>query len=274
MLLILIRWKGLSEMETTALCIGVPRWAAGTPLWYGLRDIPGVRLVVGDLQTIRDAFEATHLHAALLPVWDCINQPQTRVIPGLGVVSEGSTRCEWLLPQTDLQGVTVAGFMPGHESRTLLARVVLMSRYRVAPEWVEIEENQDAQKLGVVHVGADAGLYRGSGADDETALDLGEAWAALTNLPAVHSLWQVHLRAPVPRLRAVLSRAQQGYEESLDAVVAEEAARLELPEAMIREHLSHFRYKVATWELEGLNHLLDRAGDYGFIAPGQRVALA
>jgi chorismate dehydratase len=115
--------------------------------------------------------------AAALSIGATLDRPDWRVLPSLGVASDGPVRTVMILHETPLEEVRTLVLDPASRSSNLLARWIIGQASGRAPEVA-----QRGQARVVI---GDAAFAH----DPSEGTDMGRAWKALTDLPFVFAGW-------------------------------------------------------------------------------------
>jgi len=258
------------------IAVGVPRRCCALPLIRGLSDLPHIVLMRDTPAAIAQRFRENELDCALLPAIECLARtsdaalepPQFKVIPGIGVCTEGEARTEVLFTRGSLEKTRRIAADADQGGMLAVARIVLAERCARIPEFVD---SRDGTADGVLLSGDDAlaEVYPFAGRHD-----LGELWQEITDLPLVHMVWMVRRGAPMAELRRLLALALQEGLSAIDriAVQAAEAAGIGVEDA--HEYLAEtLRYRMGSAEMEGLRKFAELAGKHGLCDPGAEVHL-
>ncbi len=159
-----------------------------------------------------------------------------------GIASYGPVRSILLISKVPYRDIKTLAADSGSRTSVMLARIILAERFGCEPSVVSHAPDLAAM-LGL----ADAALIIGDTAlrlDPATlpfeCLDLGEEWTGLTGLPMVFAVWAGRpefIREPFGE--ALAASCRYGLAR-MDGIVREEAPRRGLPEALVREYLTHY----------------------------------
>lgn len=239
-------------MGRTALHIGAPPYAWADPLVAGLAQTPGVTLVRDTPPKLAEAVADGACTCALLPPLDAAGLLLSRVLPGIGVCTEGASG---LLRVGLRDGITAPERLAAPEGLgglTAPALAVLAAQHGAAPalEWV----TDDALPVSCDGFVEAAPHFRDP---LPTVVDVTAGWHQLTGLPCVHALWTGAHRAPYPRLRSLLAAAaQQG--EAFDVRA---------------DHAPGVGYQLRSAEMDGLRRLFELSSGAGLCESDAGVAL-
>lgn len=258
------------------IVLGVPQRCCVLPLIRGLSDLPHIVLMRESPAAIARRFRDNELDCALLPAIECLacppdaalEPPQFKVIPGIGVCTEGAALTEVLYTEGALDETRRIAVDADQGGMLAVTRTVLAERCSRSPEMVDKDN-------GI----ADGVLLSGDVAFAENCPfgnrhDVGALWQELTDLPLVHMVWIVRRGAPMAELRRLLALALQEGLSAIDqiAVQAAEAAGIGVEAAY--EYLTEtLRYRMGSAEMDGLRKFAELAGKHGLCEPGAEIHL-
>jgi chorismate dehydratase len=207
-----------------------------------------------------------------VPSIDYLNEPEYRLVPGIGIGSRGPIASVALFTRVPIAAVRRIAL--DTSSRTSVALVKVLSRYRfhIEPEFVP-----HGPDLKAMIQAADAALLIGDPAleADPAALalekiDLGFEWTAMTGLPFIYAAWTGRpgvIGAPEVRL---LQEAQAEGVSATDAIAGEygrgNPAVIARAAAYLRDNV---KYGLGPDEISGLQTFLDYAAEVN-AAPRKR----
>jgi len=215
------------------------------PLVHGLET----RADLFDLQFDIPARCAARLHSrsvdlGLIPSIEYLQNPDYRIVPNLGVVSEGEVASVALFttrPATSLRSIAVDS---SSRTASALLRILCAEWWDIDPKLVKLRP-----ELPVMLKRCDAALVIGDAAlffDYESRglekVDLGEEWTAMTSLPFVWALWVGLSNALGSEHIAVLREAAASGVKAVDEIVAQHCRgddeQLEVGRRYLRENVS------------------------------------
>lgn len=197
--------------------------------------------------------------AGLVPVVEAARQHLTQ-IGSLGIACRGPVRSILLLSKVPLKEVRTLALDSSSRSSVVLARIVLEQGYKLQPETMVMPPDLTAM-LGK----ADAALIIGDPAlriDPEGlglhALDLGEEWFKLTQLPMVFAIW-AGAKANPP-LAALLEASYEYGRERLEEIVMAEAPERNIWPGLAYEYLhSLIHYELTDEHKRGMKLYIEEA---------------
>ncbi|HKD10796.1 MAG TPA: MqnA/MqnD/SBP family protein, partial [Thermoanaerobaculia bacterium] len=101
----------------------------------------------------------------------------------------------------------------------------------------------------------------------QVVLDLAAEWRALSGHSFVFAFWAAREEAATPELGALLRRSYQSGRTHFASLVAEEAARTGLSQAVVEDYLRHsLHYELDESDLAGLELFYRMAAESGSIS--------
>jgi len=241
---------------TWALDAQTDRWA----IRYDLPAVCSALLDEGDVDL------------GLVPSIDFLQEPDYRLVPGVGIGSRGPIASVALFTRVPVERIQSIALDTSSRTSVTLIRVLCKHRFAITPEFVALGPDLKSMVMA-----ADASLLIGDPAfeADHLALglrkvDLGEEWTAMTGLPFIYAAWTGRSGAVSQAEVEALQRAQQVGVESVDAIAAEygrgDARRTARAAAYLRDNV---KYGLGVDEAKGLQLFLNYAADLG-LAPRRR----
>ncbi len=259
------------------IVLGVPARCSVLPLTRGLRAHSQVVVLQDCPAVIAQRLRDDELDAALLPPVECLRKPgveavdeppRFRIIPGIGVSSEGDSGTELLLSKVAINSLHHVAIDPAQGKMNALAQIVLSEHCRGRVQFMELGGD-----------GAEGRIASGDDAFTPTSAfpirhDLGALWHRISGLPFVHLVWIARRGAPLPELRRILALSLLEGLEALDEIAEESARTLgidtDVARALFKETL---QYRMASEEMDGLRAFIELARKHGFCEPGSEVVL-
>ncbi|MEM7483093.1 MAG: menaquinone biosynthesis protein [Acidobacteriota bacterium] len=206
------------------------------------------------------------LDIGLIPSIEVARIPDLQIIPDLCVAAEQEVRSVLLISRKPMDEVRTVAL--DHHSRTsaALATIVLRERYGRDPETVTA-----APEIDRMMERADAALIIGDPAltvdrDRYLVLDLAAEWVALTGLPFVFAVWAVRSQVHFADLAYYFKASLRLGLGSLDTLVREAAAELDLDTSEVRSYLTeNLSFFLRDEQRRGLEEFYRRAQANGLI---------
>jgi chorismate dehydratase len=245
--------------------IGVVDFLNARPLVHGLDKERGVELLHDRPSRLAQSLRRGELDVALVSSIECFRSPELRVVPEIGICSEGPVRSVKLFLRRPLEQVERVALDAGSRSGAALTRMVFVEfLQRPAVSLREVEPTLEPTKVdadAVLLIG-DAALKAKPGSLEP--LDLGWFWTDRTGLPFVHAVWACRRGKVSEELLALLLRARDRGLLERSRIAAEAAPRLDLPVAGLTQYLTrNLRYQLGEREIKGLERFRDIGAQHG-----------
>jgi len=239
--------------------LGIVPHLYAQPLFYGLKrqeDPPLFELVESRQAGTADlALKLRHAQldgAFLSPIDYAREYSRYRILPSVGVLSEGESSTVCLLFHESLRRVDSIAIDPSAGSEVVLAHLIFAEKYDSVPKMVPmIGTPEEALGKGdaVLLLGDSAREVRGR----KNKLDLVDEWNDMTGLPYVHGFWTVPEDAlSVTELRLIVESGRKGASD---------------PESISRDtgYLRNFRYDLNEEALASLAEFFRMAFYHGIL---------
>ncbi len=258
--------------------IAVPDSLAVQPLLFGLSkpgspfelvtDLPAKNAIALSERTgdIRCAF--------LSPIDYARHGGEYCIVPDVALVSSGASGTIQLLIKSDVRNITTLAVDVRVTSEIILAKIILMERYRnlpasgadlsyvpMLPDPVRMLEKADAALL--VNTGLPPEM------DDRPGtftLDLVEEWADMTDLPYVHGFWVGRDEELTADEAAALRTAKREGVNLRSRIAADAALARSLPAVRVEEYYQAFTYDFGEAETQSLEEFIRYAYYHGAIS--------
>jgi chorismate dehydratase len=207
-----------------------------------------------------------NLDIGLIPSIEVQRIPNLRVLPDMCVAARHEVRSVLLVSRGPVEEIRRVALDQNSRTSATLVRILLRERYGLDPEY--LHERPDPERmLGE----ADAALIIGDPAlhvDRERyhIIDLAAEWHELTGLPFVFAVWAVRPEVEIPDLPFYFKSSLRYGLSSLDTLVRESAAELDLDTSEVRSYLTeNLSFFLRREEIEGLEEFYRRAHAHGLI---------
>ena len=189
-----------------------------------------------------------------------------RVVPGIGIVSEGPVASVALFTSRPVERVrTIAADTSSRTSNALL-RVLCVESFGVEPEFRPMPPAppEMLRRCDAALVIGDAALFFDHEAAGVSKIDLGEQWTRLTGLPFVWAFWAGRPDALTPAHVRALTRARDAGVAQSGAVAAAYCSpdRVARGQAYLRDNI---RYTLGEREDAGLRRYFELAETHGLV---------
>jgi chorismate dehydratase len=207
-----------------------------------------------------------NLDVGLIPSIEVQRIPNLRVLPDMCIAARHEVRSVLLVSRGPVEEIRRVALDQNSRTSATLVRLLLRERYGLDPEYVH--ERPDPERMLSE---ADAALIIGDPAlrvDRERyrIIDLAAEWHALTGLPFVFAVWGVRPEVDIPDLPFYFKSSLRYGLSSLDTVVREAAAELNLDSSEVRTYLTeNLSFFLRDEEIEGLEEFYRRAHNHGLI---------
>jgi len=235
-----------------------------TARWQVRYDVPSV---------CADLLNRGEVDLGLIPSVEYLQQPDYRLVPGIGIGSLGPVASVALYARVPVARIRSLALDTSSRTSVALVQVLCRHCFGIAPELAA-----HGPDLGAMLARHDAALLIGDpafGARHEALgahkIDLGETWTAMTGLPFVYAAWTGRPGAVTAGDVAALQEAQGEGLRNRAAIAAEYGAGDAGVTARAAEYLrDNVRYGLGPAECAGLQLFLDFAADLG-LAPARRT---
>jgi len=206
------------------------------------------------------------LDVGLIPSIEVQRIPHLRVLPDMCIAARHEVRSVLLVSRGPVDQIRRVALDQNSRTSATLVRILLRERYRLEPEY--LHERPDPERMLAE---ADAALIIGDPAlrvDRERyqIIDLAAEWTELTGLPFVFALWAVRPEVELPDLPFYFKSSLRYGLSSLDTLVRESAAELNLDSSEVRAYLTeNLSFFLRQEEIEGLEEFYRRAHAHGLI---------
>lgn len=228
------------------------------PLFEGLRRAVTAKEIDAELTEDVPArlaiqLREEQLHGAFLsPIDYARDYAKYKILPGVGVASEGESGAVHLVFNEQLKRIRSIAVDPGCASEIVLTHIILAEKYEIVPQFVPIKSSVEESLANV-----DAALivnrtsqlpFAGS-----NKIDLVDEWLDLTELPYVHGC------------RASREHALSSNEMRTIAAQAASASKLEGKLLNHAGYLLNFGYDLNEEALAGLTEFYRMAYYHGIL---------
>jgi chorismate dehydratase len=207
-----------------------------------------------------------NLDIGLVPSIELQRIPNLRVLPDMCIAARHEVRSVLLVSRAPVTEIRRVALDQNSRTSATLVRVLLKERYGLEPEY--LHERPDPERMLAE---ADAALIIGDPAlkvDRERyrVIDLAAEWNELTGYPFVFAVWAARPEVDIPDLPFYFKSSLRYGLSSLDTVVREAAAELNLDSSGVRSYLTeNLSYFLRQDELDALEEFYRRAHAHGLI---------
>jgi chorismate dehydratase len=268
------------------LRVGIVDFLNSRPLAWGFLHGEQAELFAPSFHppaTVARMLAGGELDVGLVPSIEAARIPALRVLGDLCVSATHEVRSVLLVSRVDpaAEPEKIRRVALDRNSRTsaALLRILLAERWGANPETIEAQPDVDRMLET-----ADAALVIGDPAlrfhasPDRTHLhtiDLAAEWQSLTGLPFVFAVWAVREEAWRADLAVQFESSLRLGLASLDAIVRQAAAELDLDPGTVRAYLTeNLSYRLEQAQRRGLEEFWRRARVYGLLAERKAAGVA
>ena len=232
------------------------------PLVWGLMNGPqqGQVQLDFDLPSVcAQRLADSAVDAGLVPVVEVARQHLAQ-IGSLGIACRGPVRSILLLSKVPIKDVRTLALDTSSRSSVVLASIILEQGYNLQPETVSMPPDLTAMlgKADAALIIGDPALRIDPKASGLHALDLGEEWFKLTQLPMVFAIW-AGAKAN-PDLAVLLEASYQYGRHRLEEIVMAEAMERNIWPGLAYEYLnSLIHYELTDEHKRGMKLYIEQA---------------
>lgn len=207
-----------------------------------------------------------NIDIGLIPSIEVQRIPGLTVLPDLCVASRHEVRSVILVSRCPPEEIRKVALDQNSRTSAALLRILLRERYGLDPEYVQerpdpermLAENDAALLIGDPALKVDRERFR--------VIDLAGEWNALTGLPFTFAVWAVRPGVDLPELPFYFKSSLRYGLSSLDNLVRESAAELELERSDVHAYLTeNLHFFLRQDEIAGLEEFYRRAHTHGLI---------
>ncbi len=259
-----LRLVASTDVDATPLVDGLDR-----PPWSARAEL--TRLPGHD--ALAQALDEGAADAALIPVDALAHRAaELEIVPGIAVGADRVSPLVQLLHRVPLADVRTIGIAARGHAAAMLVRLLFRESGRDPElhEW-RPDRARETKGLDALLVTGDEALTCHVGRGMER-LDLAEAWAELTTLPFVWSVWAAR-PASIDRARyGLLHGVRSRGRHRLPQIAESFARRRAIDAAEVSARLSTVTYRLGRRQLDGIRAFWSRAADAGLLpaAPAPR----
>lgn len=223
---------------------------------------------------VADLLREGALDVGLIPAVEVQRIPDLEVLPDLCVAATHEVRSVLLVSRVPTEEIRRVALDLNSRTSAALVQILLADRYGLQPEYVQAPPDPEAMLSD-----ADAALIIGDPAlkvdrDRYRILDLAAEWRALTGLPCVFAVWAVRKSLAMPNLGYYFKSSLRYGLSSMDTLIREAAAEMDLPTDELRTYLTeNLSYFLRDEELAALREYYRRAHHHGLIPEPRELEL-
>ena len=231
------------------------------PLTRGLLDDPpaGVEVSRDSPSACAARLASGEADVGLIPSIEYQRIPDLKVVAGLGIAAASEVRSVLLVSNVSRERIRSVALDPASRTSAALTRLLLKRRYGIEPAY------------GVPAGQADASLVIGDPAlktrlNGHVVLDLAAEWRAFSGHSFVFAFWALRPGVPEGDVSRIVRASYEAGRRDFAALVAAEATRSQLSEAVVEDYLRHsLHYELDADDLAGLDLFYRLAAEDGLI---------
>jgi chorismate dehydratase len=247
--------------------LGAVEYLNARPLVYGL-ERSSLFALRFDVPSRCAALLHEHgIDLGMIPSIEYLRGPEPyRIVPGLGIISDGDVASVALFARVPLAQVTRIGLDTSSRTSACLTRVLCREAWGIDPAFDDLSPDRAAAVDGVdaaLLIG-DPALFLDPGPAGLTRIDLGAEWTRMTGLPFVWAFWAGRPGAVDTAGVAALHAAMVAGVVNSDAIADEYCG----PErgSLCRQYLrENIKYRLGEREAAGLRRYYDLAAKHGLV---------
>ncbi|HET7617137.1 MAG TPA: menaquinone biosynthesis protein [Vicinamibacterales bacterium] len=248
--------------------LGAVGYLNARPLVYGLDRDPRFALRFDVPSACSSLLHADRIDVGMIPSIEYQRgSDDYRIVPGLGIISDGDVASVALFSRVPIDRVTRLGLDTSSRTSAGLTRVMCREVWRIDPAFVDVSPEAAVRVDGcdAALVIGDPALFLDHASAGFTKIDLGGAWTRATGLPFVWAVWAGRAGALRPEhVAALQTAAREGVAHSDDIADAYAGPeRAALCRVYFREHI---KYALGEREIAGLTQYWHLAARHGVIA--------
>lgn len=250
------------------LRIGAVNYLNTKPLVYGLAErLPNAQIVFDLPSRLADQLSAGDLDIALVPSITLADHPEWSIISDACIGCRGPVLSVKVLFRVPPSQVRTLALDEGSKTSAVLAQILLHQLHSIRPQLqpLPIGNSPTESDADAVLVIGDRAM-RDENSEFVEVWDLGDSWCRWSELPFVFAMWIARPGVDVTGVAEAFSAARDEGCQQLSRIASEQAAIMQLPEALVYEYLSRNLYFcLDKKQLEGLDLFYRQAAVFGLI---------
>lgn len=257
--------------SVASVCVGAVSYLNSKPLVEDLAELlPEAEVSLDYPSRLADDLAAGNLDVGLIPVVECMRDPDYEIISDACVATRGPVLSVKLYSRVHPGFIRTLALDEGSRTSAALARIMLRERFGVDPL-------RQALPFGhsVTDTGADAILVIGDRAMHtpselfDTVWDLGEEWLHWTGLPFVFAMWVARSGTAADHVVEMLGEARNRGVDRIPIIARREAAVLGIAEDVAESYLrNNLHFRLTSAERSGLRLFHELAVQQGLAPEG------
>jgi chorismate dehydratase len=255
--------------------LGAVDYLNARPLVYGLDRRPDLFEIRYDVPSQCAALlHAGEIDAGIIPSIEYQRGPvDYRIVPDLGVISDGPVASVALFTRVPLERVTRIALDTSSRASAGLTELLCREVWRIDPAFEALPPDVDVMlaRCDAALLIGDPALFLDARAKGLTKVDLGQVWTSFTGLPFVWAVWAGRPGAVPPVAVQELQRARDRGVAAAGDVAARWCTpdRAAFAERYLRENI---KYRLGPREQAGLERYGALAAEHGLIPTAKPLA--
>jgi chorismate dehydratase len=211
--------------------------------------------------TCADHVASGHADIGIIPSFELTRQ-DLAIVPGTGIACHGPVRSILLVSKVPAGKIQRLAVDSSSRTSVELARVLLVRRYQVRPEFIAHPPDLEAmlRLADAALVIGDPALHLDPANLPYEVHDLGAEWVETTGLPMVFAVWAGRKEAVTAKVTGAFYLSCRYGRERIEEIVASEAPRRGFAPDLVRQYLTrHIVHELGTQDYEGLDRFLREA---------------
>jgi chorismate dehydratase len=246
--------------------LGAVDYLNARPLVYGLDRSPLFDVRFDPPSKCAELLHAGGIDVGMIPAIEYCRGPEYRIVPGMGIVSEGPVASVALFATRPLSEVRRVAADTSSRTSNALVRILCAERFHIAPEFTPHPPDPERmlREFDAALIIGDPALYLDVQAARVDKYDLGTEWTAMTGLPFVWAFWAGRPDALDADAVAALTDARDAGVAHADEIAADYCGpeRAALGQAYLRDNI---QYVVGPREEAGIRRYYELAAKHGLI---------
>ena len=252
--------------------LGAVAYLNARPLTYRLESSARFDLRFDPPSRCAELLHANEIDVGMIPSIEYCRGPEYRIVPGMGIISNGDVASVALFTRRPLDMVSSVAADTSSRTSNALLRILCAERFGIDPEFRPMAPQPERmlEDCDAALIIGDPALYLDPAAHGVKKIDLGAEWTAMTGLPFVWAFWAgragVLSANDVDALADARDRGVAASDEIADEYCG--AARAALGRRYLRDNIY---YQLREPEEAGLRQYYELAAKHGLIERAREV---
>ncbi|CAN5704256.1 menaquinone biosynthesis protein [soil metagenome] len=247
--------------------LGAVAYLNARPLVHGLEARPNLFTLEFDPPSRCAARLHEHsIDVGMIPTIEYCRGPEYRIVPGMGIVSDGAVASVALFTTKPLRMITTIAADTSSRTSNALLRILCRQQFGIDPEFHPMPPDAERmlQECDAALIIGDPALFIEPTAAGVEKIDLGEQWTSMTGLPFVWAFWAGRPDALDREALDALTEARDAGVAASDQVATDYCGpeRAPVGRAYLRDNI---HYYLGEREEAGLRRYYELAAAQGLI---------